>query len=249
MKKANGTNTRLEKKERRENTIITLEEKCFSRNTGIVKTLRDYRRLKKYLMCLRIHAENYFLSLINLWLGSSYLFPICGSNRSHLTISSYRSIEASNGMPEPRHDCGTFKGNEQTRASDNRENTDGAIIRDNREFCERLSQEHRGAAVDDSTFEPLNCTTSVLGKLSVDKFLPNEYRNDDLRRRTFLPERERMKDTFVVMNTVASIKEKPKVERLPSDVISLPFWREELPDAEKRPVPSMRFLIVDEILL
>lgn len=33
------------------------------------------------------------------------------------------------------------------------------------------------------------------------------------------------------------------------DVISLPFWREELPDAEKRPAPSMQFLIVDEILL
>jgi len=121
-------NTRLEKKERRENTIITLEEKCFSRNTGIVKTLRDYRRLKKYLMSLRIHAENYFLSLINLWLGSSYLFPTCGSNRSHLIISSYRSIEASNGMPEPRHDCGTFKGNEETRASDDRENTTARLL-------------------------------------------------------------------------------------------------------------------------
>lgn len=86
-----------------------------------------------------------------------------GSNRSHLTIPSHRSREASVGshawalsrlrnFQRKREDV-----REHPTTADRRGEHDGAIIHDNRGFCECRK------VVDDSALEPLNRAMSARG--------------------------------------------------------------------------------------
>lgn len=103
MKKPDEWQTRYSsrKERKRGKHEIIVGRKVFSSQYRNCKNTARLPAAQKIFLSLRIHAENYFLSLINLWLESSYLFPTCGSNRSHLTIPSYRSIEASVGCSSP----------------------------------------------------------------------------------------------------------------------------------------------------
>jgi len=77
-------------------------------------------------------------------------------------------------------------------ASDDREENMTArlsvtIVNSAKDHCESVTW----PSCSDSAFELLNSAMSVLGRLPVDKSLPNEYRSD-LRRRS-IPEREEMR--------------------------------------------------------
>lgn len=264
MKGADGCHAILVSKRRdrkRGNAIVVvLEGKYFPRNIGIAKSVAR-SSVQKISYESPDTRRKLFSPLINPWIVSLLLtldgsrealvsFSECGS--SHLTIPSRRSRKASVGsharalsrLRNFQRKRGDVR--EHPTTADRREEHDGAIIRDNRGFCECRK------VVDDSALEPLNRAMSAredyrwinLCPMNIEAiFADGEERSSYFR--TEGNEREALRSSWW-----ASVNKRGTGggARLPS-ASGLPFWRKEPPGAEQQPAPSMRFLIVDEIPL